>query len=210
MAFVKEIKTETGSIGIWEISENVEQLQKRFNYTTAEKEEFVKLKNEKRRKEYLAVRCLLNQMRGNKEELLYFESGKPHLKNRDISLSVSHSAELVTVFISKKNAGIDTENIFRNTQKVAPRFLSDSEIQTIAKSKSPDLSRIIYWSAKEAIFKCTFRKEIQFNSQIKIHPFQVENHGHFSGQLETGHKLDFFDLEYFFYGNNVVVYCVEG
>lgn len=210
MGFSKKIETESGTVGIWELSENAEQLAKKFTFAKQEKSDFDKLRIEKRKKEFLAVRLLIEKLLGSKTELIYSKDGTPQLKDKSLQISISHSAELAAVILSKKQAGIDAENIFRNTEKVAKRFLSDSEYKSSAQNNNPELSRIIYWSAKEAIFKCTSVQEIQFNKQIIIHPFKVENSGQISGRLETVTKTEFFNLSYFFYGNNVIVYCVEG
>lgn len=209
MAFAKKTETDFGTIGIWELSETVAQLQNKFYFTPSEKTEFEKLKIEKRQKEFLAVRMLIEKLIGEKTELLYSNTGQPQLKNKDLSISISHSAEYAAVFISDKKAGIDIENIFRDTQKVARRFLTGPEMKMTETSRNPELARIICWSAKEAIYKCTMENSVEFNRQIKIHPFTVENNGQLSGQLETNRKLELYDLWYFFYGNNVVVYCVE-
>lgn len=209
MAFAKQIKTETGIIGIWELSESAEQLITKFRFLRIEKEEFNKLNIEKRKIEYLAIRLLLEKMLGRKEQLNYGKKGNPLIKDSILHISISHSAELAVVFISEKSAGIDAENIFRNTYRVARRYLSDPEYQTAMSSKHPALSRIMYWSAKEAIFKCTPEQEISFTEQIKIFPFNIKNEGEISGRLETKEKRRNFDCRYLFYGNNVIVYCVE-
>ncbi len=209
MPFAKKTKTETGITGIWELTESAEQLRKNFNFTSNEKAEFIQIKNEKRKKEYLAVRLLIEALINKKPVLHYGKAGNPYLINHPFNISISHSAELATVFLSEKKAGIDTENIFRNTEKIASRFLSGSEYKTVKQNSNPQLTGIMYWSAKEAIFKCASVQDVNFKSQIRIYSFPIQNMGQFKGTLHTSRKIINYNLYYFFYGNNVIVYCVE-
>ncbi len=209
MGFAKKIEHELGITGIWKLEEKNEDLIAVFNFSKSEKLQFNELKSEKRKKEFLAVRLLLEKLNGKKTELFYGINRNPYLENNKLNISISHSAELVTIFLSEKKCGIDTENINRNTEKIASRFLTANEMHETGSHKNPALARIIYWSAKEAIYKCALEKEIRFNSQIAVEPFNIENEGKFRGALNTLSKSATFDLRYLFFGNNIVVYCVE-
>ena len=209
MPFAKKSETENGIAGIWELTDSVEQLRKNFNFTRNEKTEFGQLKNEKRKKEYLAVRLLTEKLLDKKPDIHYRKAGNPYLKNHTLNISISHSAELITVFLSEKIAGIDAENIFRNTEKITRRFLSDSEFKTTTQSNNRQLAFVMYWSAKEAIFKCASVQNVNFKNQIRVFPFSIKNEGQLRGSLKTEKDFRNFDLWYFFYGNNVIVYCVE-
>jgi phosphopantetheinyl transferase len=207
MPFSKKIETPEGVIGIWELTESSSNLEADFQFSDAEKATFESFKIEKRKKEFLAVRVLLKEILGRKAEIIYDESGKPILKNISCNLSISHSAQLAVVFLSKKNIGIDTENIHRHIQPVVNRFLSEKEKEQTSNTPDTQTAQILYWSAKEAIFKCTREKNIQFNTGILIQP--ETKHGELCGQvLKTNHTTHF-ELRYFFHQNNVVVYCVE-
>ena len=210
MAFVKKIEIEQGTIGIWQLNESSEDMTKNFNFSNDEAIQFDKLKLEKRKREFLAVRFLLKILLKNKTELSYGENGNPHLKNSTLNISISHSAELAVIFLSNVNCGIDTENITRNTLKIATRYLNHEELETTQKNNEPALARIIYWGAKEAIYKCALEKEIEFNNHIYLEYFAVNDTGSFGGKLQYGNNnLRFFNLWYTFFGNNVIVYCVE-
>ncbi|MCD6354371.1 MAG: 4'-phosphopantetheinyl transferase superfamily protein [Prolixibacteraceae bacterium] len=209
MPFIKKITTQAGILGIWRLQEPVENLLRKFHFSVEEKEEFRKIKAEKRKAEYLAVRLLLEKLTGVKPTILYSESGKPSLKNETQQLSISHSAELVVVLLSNWNVGVDVENIYRDVRKIETRFLHNNELEFISKTNSQQVTKILYWSAKEAIFKCSHEQGILFNEQISILPFQLEKEGRFEGLLILDGKKTEFQLEYFFYENNVVVCCVE-
>lgn len=209
MPFVKKTETENGILGIWRLTESAEALQADFVFSANENEEFTKIKFEKRKVEYLATRLLLQHLLNEKTEIIYLEHGKPVLKNLPLKISVSHSANFVTVIVSEKNVGIDVEQTNRNVDKVANRFLSKQELTDVQNCSDPQTAKIIYWGAKESIFKCTGFHGIQFNSQILISPFQTNNEGFFTGKLIAGNQVELYNLWYFTFENNMVVYCVE-
>ncbi len=209
MPIVKKIETEFGNLGIWKLSESATDLISSFQFSNQEKEEFSKIKADKRKIEYLAARLLLQYLLNEKQEIKYLESGKPKLKNSSKKISISHSSEFVVVFISEKNIGIDFEDTRRNIEKVAARFLHEKEFQHIQNLENPQTATVLYWSAKEAIFKCSHEHGVQFNEQIFIPHFEIKKEGQFSGTLTAHQITSHFKLWYLFYQNNVIVYCVE-
>lgn len=209
MPFVKKIEVENGILGIWEISETADALKTSFQFSEIEKIEFNRFNHEKRQVEYLATRLLLQILLNIKTEILYSNSGCPKLKNSNLKISISHSAELVTIFISDKPSGIDTENIHRNISKVTNRFLHPEELDWAEKQETSQTAKILLWSAKEAIFKCTKQSGIQFDTQIFIHPFDMKSTDFFNGKLITDTGEENYSLWYFYFGNNIIVYCVE-
>lgn len=209
MPFLKKIATSAGLIGIWKLTEDSFKLSTKIDLFEEDRIRFESFKIEKRRKEFLATRILLNILTEQKSQICYANSGRPMLEKSSKKISISHSADLAVVLLSEKEAGIDVENTDRKIERITKRFLSNAEIQQIEKSDTPQVLRIIYWSAKEAIFKCTNEEKIQFNKQIEILPFELKKEGHFQGKLKTTSKTFEFTLGYFFVENNVIVYCVE-
>lgn len=209
MPFLQKIETKTGIIGIWEIRETVEELASEMEFSSLESIEFNHLKFERRKKEYLATRLILSRINSKKLEIGYFDTGQPYLLNSRLNISISHSANLVAVFLSEQFAGIDVEQVTRNVDKVANRFMTPAELTEIIGCGDEQTGKIIYWGAKESIFKCTRKKGIQFNSQIHISRFKVETSGSFYGTLTHAENTEYFQLWYFAIKNNMVVYCVE-
>ncbi|MBW6535459.1 MAG: 4'-phosphopantetheinyl transferase superfamily protein [Mariniphaga sp.] len=210
MPAIKIFDIENGKMGIWKFQESSEKLQQIFRFSEKEKKEFQSIKYENRKKEFLTIRLLLAHMLGEKTEILYSESGKPQLKNNPFFISISHSADLAVVLLSEKNAGVDVENVHRNTEKIATRFLSEDELNEINNSQKPQLLRILYWCAKEAAFKFSVWSEIEFKSQINIHKFELNAEcGIFFGLLSKKLPHTNLTFHYFFFENNVIVYCVE-
>ena len=206
MPLTEKIETEVGVLGVWKLSETTSEIVANFTFNEKEKTEFKKITADKRKTEYLATRILLQELLNVKPEISYHKSGKPELVNIQKNISISHSSDFVVVLVSDKNIGIDVENTDRNIKKIANRFLCDDELKHIEKLENPQSVSILYWSAKEAIFKCTDKDGIQFDKQILIHPFEIKKDGVFTGTLNKNIQ---YKLWYMFYENNVVVYCVE-
>ena len=131
MAFVQKIEFEEGIIGVWEITEDINLLVQKFQFLDSEKEEYDKFSSERRKKEFLAVRLLLQELLNKKPEIIHDDSGRGTLKNSGFNLSISHSKELAVVFLSKRKIGIDVENVERKIEKIAQRFLHKSEMDSV-------------------------------------------------------------------------------
>jgi 4'-phosphopantetheinyl transferase len=212
MAVINILKLQepyNGWLGIWELTENCNELLANFEFTDEEKKAFEKISNEKRKCEFLAVRIMLQELMQKKKVLVYDSEGKPLLED-NTHISIAHSSELVVVLISEIRAGIDVENVNRSTEKIASRFLSEKELQHIESTSNQAYARIIYWCAKEALFKCTPLADIDFKKHIEIKPFMPgKGPGSFYGQLHKNNHHSDFVFHYFLVNNNVVVYCIE-
>ena len=209
MAFLRKIETGGGIIGIWKITESLQELEVKYNPSERERSELELISAGKRKKEFLTVRILLKELLGFIPEIIYEKTGKPKLANSTLNISISHSDYFVAVFISEKCIGIDVENCERDISKVTNRFLHPSEIEFVEKNTDKQHLKIILWSAKEAIFKCCNEQRIQFNREIIVQPFQVKENENFSGKRTGNMQASYFNLCFFYVENNVVVYCVE-
>jgi len=206
MPIIDKKITEAGILGIWKLTESATDLISQFQFSEIEKEKFDKIKIERRKIEYLATRLLLENLLDKKPEIIYLKSGKPELKNIQKNISISHSSEFVVALVSEKIIGIDVENTQRNIKKIANRFLCEEELNYIQNMADTQTATILYWSAKEAVFKCTDKDGILFSKQIFVQPFEIKTIGNFKATLN---KNTHYKLWYFFIENNIVVYCVE-
>jgi phosphopantetheinyl transferase len=209
MAFLKKAETKFGIIGVWEITESLQELELKYNISEKERSELNLISAEKRKKEFLIVRILLKEILKFTPEIIYEKTGKPKLANSKLNISISHSVDLALVFISEKNIGIDVENCERDISKITSRFLHHSEIEFTEKHTNKQHLRIILWCAKEAIFKCCREQGIRFNREIMINPFQVKENTFFSGKRIGSMQTDYFTLWFFYVKNNIAVGCVE-
>ena len=120
-----------------------------------------KISSKKRALEILSTKSLLNQM-GEDREITYNSYGAPQI-SKDKYISISHSAELVSIILSKNKCSLDIEKISNRAIKIFNRF----EKQKKLIEKDSDLATLI-WSAKECIFKLYQKGNINFKEDIII------------------------------------------
>jgi 4'-phosphopantetheinyl transferase len=209
MPLVSVTHTSDGLFGIWKLTEKPEDLKSGVRLSEDEEERFSRLRAESRRTEFLAVRILLRTLAGQEAELEYSPAGKPILKADQRSISISHSADFATVLISEKKVGIDIEKCTREMDRVAHRFLSEREKAMISGFDNPQFATVLFWAAKEAIFKCHDSEGIRFNEQISIDEFVPGRETGFYASLQLPVQLFRYRLQYQVIENNVMVYCVE-
>jgi phosphopantetheinyl transferase (holo-ACP synthase) len=157
-----------GLVGLWKITETTEELFLRLNPAGIELEHYLQFKNEGRKKEWLAVRLLLQAMKGEKAGIVYTQNGNPELVNSTGNISISHSSGFVTIFYHPVlQPGIDIELITRNVEKAAGKFLSAKELEDCTfNDQRSNKDLMLRWCAKEAVFKMVPFSDIDFATQI--------------------------------------------
>lgn len=209
MPFFNNIPNEYGSIAVWKLTENWEELLPQINLTEADQTRFEIIRSVKRRTEFLSTRILLKKTLGEHVSIDYTSNGKPVLQNSSNHISISHSADFACIFISEQRIGIDIEQGNRNIDRIADRFLHPDEKKHITQLTDSQLGKIVYWSAKEAVFKCSDAHGIRFNEQINIRNFSPEDQTEFLAKLMLpGHTTNY-RLKTHLFENNVLVFCVE-
>ena len=158
MGVLSNITTSNCTIAIWEITETLEELLKLANKTNTT--EFI---SEKRQKEWIASRLLLNEINPN-YVISYNVFGAPELNNNSY-ISISHTNKLVTIIISQQKVGIDIEAISTKALKVSAKFVSINNIKALTAAKAT-----LIWACKEAVFKWHQKGEVDFISDIKLYP----------------------------------------
>lgn len=209
MPFFKKIHTRPGTIGLWKLEESPEQLLEKCQLTIEERARLDSIKHEARKKEFLATRILLQKLL-HKNALIHYDSfGKPLLNEDNMHISISHSQDFACIYLSNCNVGVDIEQSHRNISRVSKRFLNREEQKFIASLDNEQFAMILYWAAKEAIFKCTSEHGILFNEQISIPPFPISKTNDFEGRLLVQKKETRYTMQFFTIENNVLVSCVE-
>lgn len=164
---ITELKDYT--IGIWQIAEGIDFFSPLFANPA--------IHHEKKRVQWYATRHLANLIMKEDVEILNDENGKPYLKNSDVKISISHTAQYAAVMISPTHrVGIDLEEINPKVQRVAHKFLQPNEIDAISPNELTE-KLIVYWSAKEALYKLHGRKQLAFREQLLIAPFVLQSAG---------------------------------
>ncbi len=205
--FIEPLKE--GLLGFWEIWETSEYLFELLNPKPDEIEHFLLLKNEMRKKEWLTLRLLLQQMTGKSTKISYDAEGKPLLVNFPGQISISHSSNCAVIYYHpKEQPGIDIELITRNVTKSARRFLSEKEFSDcLINDQLSNQEIMLRWCAKEAVFKMVPISNIDFATQIlcTTSPFNF-NEGNLMATFSSEVLSYNIDLKYRLIGEILMVW----
>jgi len=162
---------------VWEITETEAQLCDMCAMPKDEWEELQKKGSEKRRKEQLAIKVLIQTMLDKSVSVEHDKDGRPFLKNHTKFLSISHTRRFAVACIHPyKKVGVDIESLERNFSAVEMKALSSRE-QEYLSNELRSLQLAILWSAKEAIYKYFSMNGVDFSRQISIEKFKPAPHG---------------------------------
>ncbi len=143
-----------------------------------EKEKYVALKSEKRKKEFLLIRFLRNQLFPNKE-IGYLDSGAPFIKDNILSISISHTTSYVAMAISTESRiGLDLEEVQSKIIRLGPKFMHPNELKE-ADKKNIAKSYTCYWCGKEALYKWSGIEGLSFQNDL---PIYHKNHSIWEGK----------------------------
>ena len=120
--------------------------------------------SEHRRCEALAWRGVVRRELGNDCKIGYDEWGAPTVDTVGRYISISHCDKFVAVLISDRPCGVDIESCNRNFERVASRYMSQTEMVL---SADKDWAAMV-WSAKEALYKLHRKGGIDFLKDIKV------------------------------------------
>ncbi len=152
----------------------------------------------KRQLTWLASRYLLKQLMDTDVfvELLFDEHGKPFVSNFDLYVSLSHSNGYAAAIISENyEVGIDVEEPHRKIEIIKNKFLSPVELKNIG-DKNVRQNLLIYWSAKEVIYKIYGKRKLEFKDDMYIKPFLLKERGDIDGMLMKNGVVADYHLHY--------------
>lgn len=202
MPFLTEIELHEGRLLLWEISETSEELLQ-LEAGFAQDDRFREISNEKRRKEWLATRLLIQLAGCSQQQLSYTENDKPiicHPLYR--SVSISHSGKLAGVLLHQhENCGLDIESINRDFRRVEAKYLTAEE-SALAANTPHGLA--LFWCIKEAVYKSAGIPGLSFSQQIRI---SRSKKGKIEVLLmkEPAVRYSIFDLKH---AEQLLVYCI--
>jgi phosphopantetheinyl transferase len=202
-----------GILGVWKITESVDELLSMIQFSEEDYATFEKFKVKSRQAHWLSYRLMIRQLMENetKCEFFYDEHGKLQFKNLDYSISVTHSGLYSGVIISKSHyVGIDIEKLGDRINLLADKFLLEEE-KAFLPQEDQHLYLTVLWSAKEALFKLFGKSNVQFDQNIILSPFELQNAGTFQGKIVMDNLERDYTLGYEFSNNEdyILVYCVD-
>jgi len=193
MGIIRNTTEHNCEIAIWDTQETLDELlklSKPFDLTNR--------KTEKRKKEFLSSRLLLEQLNPN-TIITYNDFGAPELDNGKY-ISISHSNEMVAIIISEQQVGLDIEQISEKALKLAAKFISAKNQSNLTKEKAT-----LIWCCKEAIFKWHQTGGVDFIKDIIIPEFSAKE----KGEIAIQFKNKELNLNYQKINNHYLVYVCK-
>ena len=173
-------RTNDTELYFWLIEESAEELASLASEDgslLAEARE--RFKADKRQREWLAVRSLLQNTPCKGEKILYHSNGKPYLQCEGKHISISHTGNIVAIAIADKETGIDIETKGRNALAVAAAYLQPQEIEALNGYIDKNVEALRLWTAKEAAFKLAPEKSTVLKD-IAVNPVNERGNGTYS------------------------------
>ena len=164
MPLLSKTEENNATILIWELTESIQELEKISSFSNTSH-----LHSEKRKKEFICSRLLLKEYNSDLQ-ISYTENGSPILSNEEF-ISISHSANLIVITVSKKNIGVDVQEITEKPKKLFSKF-GNSHHTDLSKEKCT-----LIWSIKESVFKYHKIGNVDFRKDIYIPSFMEKEKG---------------------------------
>ncbi|MBK8518470.1 MAG: hypothetical protein IPL55_19945 [Saprospiraceae bacterium] len=201
---------DTVRLGVWQNVEGDQYFFDHLDLYIPEREEVDHLKTRKK-SEWLCSRYLLYQVAGHglRGACLKDQYGKPFIHGSDEFISISHTFNYTAVIVSRKVCGIDLQVIVPKIIPIGVRFINSIELSFI-----PDDNKLSYyhviWGAKEAMYKCYGKRELDFRTHIRVGNFIFDKDGfEFEGEVKKGD----YQKNYKIYGRQIdqmiLVYALE-
>jgi phosphopantetheinyl transferase len=204
--YLKKIIDNNSILGLWEMEEEVKALLQRIKLSARDTITFNAFRNDKRRREWLSTRILLNELLKSNIYISYDEYGKPWLENSPYNISISHTNGIVGVMLTtKKQLGLDIERMSSKIGKIALKFLNSREFQMLS-VENRIFHLYIHWCAKEALFKIYGKNSLSFTKNLTINPFDIQKNGQITGNIITNFTHEEYKLNYFTLDDYIIVW----
>lgn len=208
---LREQHREIADYAVWKIEEEPEFYLSGLILSEWEQQYLNNITHPKRKLTWLASRYLLKLLLNTTEfvELLFDEHGKPYVNNENIFVSISHCDTFAAAMISRQcEVGIDIESTNRDIRIIQHKFLSPEELQSIGNERVKE-KLMVYWGAKEVIYKMYGKRKLEFKDDIYIKPFALTQRGDIDGVLIKNGKVADYLLHYTFTESFILVVGVE-
>ena len=202
MPLYKKIFIDNSDIAVWRIDEDE-------SFFTSGLEGLPEIQNENKRLQWLASRYLANEILGSHAQIVKDDQGKPWLKDSAHHISISHTMKFAAVIMNASSpVGVDMEMVNPKVDRIAYKFLQADEIASINANEKVE-KLILYWSAKESLYKLYGNGGIEFKTQLLIAPFELKSSGELNAQI-TGipEEINNLKIHYEFFDGHVFTYVV--
>jgi phosphopantetheinyl transferase (holo-ACP synthase) len=166
MPLVEDVEVGNNRLGLWKIDGSETVFETRFPEVAAS----LSVRHPRTQLQRYASRLLIHEMLGELPEVWKDEHGKPHLKDVELEISISHTEGYAAVLLGKGKLGVDVQHFKPNVMKVRDRFLDENELQMAQDIETTTL----FWAAKEAVYKYNALPGLDFRDPITIHSIESE------------------------------------
>lgn len=172
------IETEKGGRAVfWELNESVQEAEDLLRFTPPDRSEYAAIRNEKRRKEWLASRLALRNGLGIDATVLYHPTGQPYIDSPVRNISFSHCIPLAGVVVHPSVAGMDIQSTDPKLIRIKEKYASQQELED-ARASGDELTYLtVVWTIKEAIFK-VYGSQLPFAEGIHVPRFNLNQSLH--------------------------------
>ena len=177
------------SLSIWSIEESLDFFLSNLRLTKNCEQRLDKLKSDEMKKQFLAVRKLIQLNGISLDSLSYSSEGIPFLNNEK-NISISHTKGFSAIAISPKPVGIDIQDFRDKILNISTKFINSEEIDLIDPSSIKELTLV--WCIKEATYKVHRKPGLDFKDEIKIQSIS-NNLSHSTVEVEKLDKKYFFE-----------------
>jgi 4'-phosphopantetheinyl transferase family protein len=147
----------------------VAQLSSGLTLSQREQERLTTLHSEKKQREFLAIRHLLQQAQLPTTALSYTPEGKPLLEGQYIS--ITHSYDFVMIALSPRPVGIDIERCTPRILCLAPRFTPwQAPLDMDEPTQIQAYTQL--WTIKEALYKIADQPSVRFYEDLQVLHFE--------------------------------------
>ena len=194
MPLIKVVKVASGiTYGLWEISEEIETLLEDRAFTNHENVSIATL-HPKKQLEYVTSRILIARLCEEVGQpytgLVKDEFGKPHLRDSDYHLSLSHSFPFAIAILNEHQpTGIDIEYPNAKIQRISSKFINEAEQRY--NENITDLCKI--WCIKETLYKIYGRKKVDYKKHL--HVDLGKSHDQAKGVFSNGEFHQEYDIK---------------
>jgi phosphopantetheinyl transferase len=208
---LREHYKQLAEYAVWKIEETPEFYRAGLILSDWEQQYLDRITHPKRQLTWLASRYLLKLLLNTTSfvELLFDEHGKPYVANDTIKISISHCEGFAAAMVSREcGVGIDIETPERDISPIKRKFLSQTELDHV---DNPDQYRLlmVYWGAKEVIYKIYGKRKLEFRDDMYIKPFLLQDHGDIDGMLMKNGLVADYLMHYFQNEAYILVVGVE-
>jgi len=171
MPIIRIIKPNDNTVvGIWKITETIDDLSKLVTLSSKSKELLKKRKNSIHKLQFLSVRAILIEL-GYADDNLSYQDSAPILDDSK-KISISHSNLFSCVIISNLKVGIDVQEINHRISTIAKKFIG-YETSYLNIDEIKKLS--IIWNIKESIYKTANIIGLDYKIHLLVIPFNLED-----------------------------------